>query len=157
MGADVNSFVDKIISDAEKRVRTDLKNVSSKIKQDFTDKAKEAVLMYYTNYSPRAYNRTYNLKENVIVTGFAELDEFKRYMGACDICFNLRIQFNSSNMSDYNIGNKDVVVSNFMYGIHGKRNIFVEGNPAINLMETFQENYKSILDGYFVSLGYKVS
>lgn len=31
-----------------------------------------------------------DLKENVIVTGFAELDEFKRYMGACDICFNLR-------------------------------------------------------------------
>ena len=38
MGADVNSFVDKIISDAEKRVRTDLKNVSSKIKQDFRRK-----------------------------------------------------------------------------------------------------------------------
>ena len=148
MGADVNSFVDKIISDAEKRVRTDLKNVSSKIKQDFTDKAKEAVLMYYTNYSPRTYNRTYNLKENVI-------DD--------DLSFTILngdgawVQFNSSNMSDYNIGDKDVVVSNFMYGIHGKRNIFVEGNPAINLMETFQENYKSILDGYFISLGYKVS
>ena len=148
MGADVNSFVDKIISDAEKRVRTDLKNVSSKIKQDFTDKAKEAVLMYYTNYSPRVYNRTYNLKENVIDDDLS----FTTLNGD-----GAWIQFNSSNMSDYNIGNKDVVVSNFMYGIHGKRNIFVEGNPAINLMETFQENYKSILDGYFISLGYKVS
>ncbi len=148
MGADVNSFVDKIISDAEKRVRTDLKNVSSKIKQDFTDKAKEAVLMYYTNYSPRTYNRTYNLKENVIDDDLS----FTTLNGD-----GAWIQFNSSNMSDYNIGDKDVVVSNFMYGIHGKRNIFVEGNPAINLMETFQESYKSILDGYFISLGYKVS
>ena len=148
MGADVNSFVYKIISDAEKRVRTDLKNVSSKIKQDFTDKAKEAVLMYYTNYSPRTYNRTYNLKENVIDDDLS----FTTLNGD-----GAWIQFNSSNMSDYNIGDKDVVVSNFMYGIHGKRNIFVEGNPAINLMETFQESYKSILDGYFISLGYKVS
>lgn len=31
-----------------------------------------------------------NLTENVIVTGFASLEDFKLYMGACDFCFNLR-------------------------------------------------------------------
>ncbi len=32
----------------------------------------------------------YGLEENVIVTGFTELEDFKTYMGACDFCFNLR-------------------------------------------------------------------
>ena len=31
-----------------------------------------------------------NLDDNVIVTGFTELEEFKAYMGACDFCLNLR-------------------------------------------------------------------
>lgn len=31
-----------------------------------------------------------NLCENVIVTGFVSLEDFKSYMGACDFCFNLR-------------------------------------------------------------------
>jgi glycosyltransferase involved in cell wall biosynthesis len=32
----------------------------------------------------------YKLHNNAVVTGFTTLDEFKTYMGACDICFNLR-------------------------------------------------------------------
>lgn len=32
----------------------------------------------------------YNMKNNVIITGFTELEDFKLYMGACDFCFNLR-------------------------------------------------------------------
>ena len=32
----------------------------------------------------------YDLEEEIIVTGFTELETFKKYMGACDICFNLR-------------------------------------------------------------------
>nr|WP_308545435.1 glycosyltransferase [uncultured Lachnoclostridium sp.] len=31
-----------------------------------------------------------DLEDNVIVTGYTELEEFKTYMSACDICFNLR-------------------------------------------------------------------
>lgn len=30
------------------------------------------------------------LEENVIITGFTSLDEFKIYIGACDVCINLR-------------------------------------------------------------------
>jgi glycosyltransferase involved in cell wall biosynthesis len=30
------------------------------------------------------------LTKNVVITGFVELDEFSDYIGACDICFNLR-------------------------------------------------------------------
>lgn len=32
----------------------------------------------------------YNLKENVKITGYLNLDEFKEYMIMCDVCFNLR-------------------------------------------------------------------
>lgn len=31
-----------------------------------------------------------DLDENVVITGFASLDDFKFYMGACDFCLNLR-------------------------------------------------------------------
>ena len=32
----------------------------------------------------------FKIEKNVIVTGFTKLEDFKKYMGACDICFNLR-------------------------------------------------------------------
>ena len=59
-------------------------------------------------------------------------------------------------MSDYNVGNKSIVVSSFMHGIHGKPSIFVEGSPAVSLMDDFQNSYKTTLDKYFISLGYEV-
>lgn len=34
--------------------------------------------------------KKYDLEEEIVVTGFVPLDTFKTYMGACDICFNLR-------------------------------------------------------------------
>lgn len=34
--------------------------------------------------------KKYDLKDEVVITGYTEMDEFKLYMGACDICFNLR-------------------------------------------------------------------
>ena len=41
MGTGVNAFIDKIVADAEKKIRTDLSNISSKAKRDFVEKAKE--------------------------------------------------------------------------------------------------------------------
>lgn len=149
MSADVNSLVDKIIADAEKKVRTDLKNISSIAKRDFIAKAKEAVLLYYTNYTPKIYERTNNLRDNVI-------DDSLSFVALNGKGYDAWVQFNADGMSDYDIGSKEAVVSNFMYGVHGKRSIFMEPNPAIDLMDDFQNSYKSILDGYFVNLGYTV-
>lgn len=149
MSADVNTFVDKIIADAEKKIRTDLKNISSMAKKDFVDKATEAVLLYYTNYTPRVYERTNNLRDNVV-------DDDLSFVVLNGDGYDAWVQFNSDGMSDYNMGNKDVVVANFMYGIHGRKSIFVEDNSAIDLMNDFQNNYKKILDGYFINLGYTV-
>jgi hypothetical protein len=59
-------------------------------------------------------------------------------------------------MRDYDIGNKEIVVANFMHGIHGRPSIFVENESAMKLMDTFQNNYKTTLDNYFLDLGYIV-
>ena len=149
MSTDVNGFIDKIIADAEKKIRTDLKNVSTKVKKDFVDRAQEAVLSYYANYTPKVYQRTNNLRDNVIDDdlSFAVLNA-SSYGGW--------VQFNSVQMSDYAKGSKEAVVSNFMQGIHGKPRIAVEKESAMSLMGDFQNNYKQILDGYFSQLGYIV-
>jgi hypothetical protein len=148
MSAGVNALVDKIIADAEAKVRTDLKDISSKVKNDFVTKAKETVFSYYV-WKPRTYQRTYNLQNNVI-------DDDLTFATLNGNGYGAWIQFNSSGMSDYSMGSKDVVVSNFMHGIHGRRSVFVESNPAMDLMDDFQQNYKNILDSYFVNLGYTV-
>lgn len=151
MGADVNAFIDKIIADAEKKVRTDLRDISSKAKNDFIAKAKECVMLYYSHYPkpPRMYERTNNLRDNVV-------DEDISFIALNGNGYDAWVQFSSENMSDYSVGNKEIVVANFMHGIHGKPSLFVEESPAMNLMDDFQNNYKKTLDGYFVSLGYKV-
>ena len=149
MGADINTFIDKIVNDAEKKVRTDLKNISSKVKKDFANKAKEVVLLYYSNYSPRMYVRTYNLQNGVV-------DNDLSFVALNGNGYDAWIQFNSNNMSDYEYGDKDVVVSNFMHGIHGRPSVFLEKKSAMSLMDDFQEGYKATLDGYFINLGYTV-
>ena len=149
MSADVNAIAEKIIADAEEKVRTDLGNISSKIKKDFTNKAKEVVMLYYAHYSPKTYNRTGNLQGGVV-------DDYLSFVALNGHGYGAWIQFNDTNMADYSIGNKDAVVSNFMYGIHGKPRIFSESLPAIDIMDDFQDNYKATLDGYFTSLGYNV-
>lgn len=149
MGADVNALVDKIIADAEKKVRTDLNHISSKVKQDFVNKAKEVVLLYYSNYSPKMYTRTYSLKNGVI-------DDDLSFVALNGNGYDAWVQFNSMDMSDYEYGDKDVVVSNFMSGIHGRPSVFVEKESAMRLMDNFQEQYKATLDNYFINLGYTV-
>jgi hypothetical protein len=152
MSADVNAIVDKIIADAEKKVRTDLKNISSKVKKDFVYKAKEAVSAYYANYSPKIYIRTNNLRNGVI-------DEDISFEALNGNGYGAWIQFNSNGMSDYEDGtySADIVVSNFMSGIHGRSSVAVEDNPARDLMNDFQNNYKKTLDSYFIDLGYTVN
>lgn len=149
MSANMNKIVDQIIADAEKKVRADLKHISSMAKKDFYEKAKEVVLLYYAHYKPKIYERTYNLQDNVIDDGLS-------FVALNGNGYDAWIQFNADNMSDYNIGSKEAVVSNFMHGIHGKRSIAMEDNPAMDLMDDFQQNYKYILDNYFIKLGYTI-
>lgn len=149
MDTDINAVVNRIIADAEKKIRTDLKDISSKAKQDFIQKAKEVVLLYYSHYQPKVYQRTNNLRDNVI-------DDELSFTALNGNGYGAWVQFNSSGMADYKTGSKDAVVSNFMSGIHGKPSIFVEESSAIDLMDDFQLSYKETLDRYFINLGYTV-
>lgn len=141
MDANINAFVNKIIDDAEKKVRADVKAANAKAKDDFINKAKEVILLYYTNYSPEIYERTYNLKNNVL-----------------NKSENAWVQFNSGYMDEYKDGgNKAIVVENFMSGIHGRPSVQVDSPSPAKIMDDFQRNYKKhTLDGYFRNLGYRI-
>ena len=67
------------------------------------------------------------------------------------------VHLNADNMEDYETGDKYAVLSNFMYGIHGKPSIKVDINPAIVSMDSFQTNYKKTLDKYFTERGFIVN
>lgn len=151
MGDNIDALINQIIDDAEKKIRTDLKVISSKVQNDFIKKANEVVLLYYTNYTkpPRKYERTYNLYDNVvdydISFGFLKNGRYDTWL-----------QFNSDNMREYDDGgNKDEIVKNFMKGSHGEA--FHEEIPAKYIMDGYQRSYKkNKLDGYFRQLGYSV-
>lgn len=152
MSNNIDALVDKIILDAENKVRTDLKSISSKAKNDFISKATEAVSAYYASYSPKLYIRTNNLRNGVV-------DEDVSFAALNGNGYGAWIQFNGSGMSDYPDGTYGVgtVVSNFMHGVHGRPSVQVDGNPAIDFMNDFQKGYKKTLDAYFLNLGYTVN
>ena len=152
MTGNINALIDKIIDDAEAKVRADLKVISSKAKNDFVQKAKEVVLLYYTNYDPKLYKRTYNLQNNVINDNVSFTSLNGNGYGAW-------IQFSADGMRDYTDGgDKFMVVESFVAGIHGRPSIQVDSPSPADLMDDFQYSYKKrTLDGYFRSLGYRVN
>lgn len=147
----VNALADKIIREAEQKVRADLKDISAEVKKDFVEKAKEVVLLYYANYPPQLYQRTGNLQGGVI-------DDNVSFSSLNGNGYGAWIQFSSSGMADYTDGgDKAIVVDSFMSGIHGRPSIQQDSPSATDLMDNFQNGYKSILNGYFISRGYRVN
>ena len=112
------------------------------------------MLIYYTNYPkpPRIYNRTYNLRDNVINDNIPGGSLGGNEYGAW-------IQFSANGMNNYTDGgDKFQIVDSFMEGIHGRPSVQVDSPSPQELMQQFQEGYKKrTLDGYFRSLGYTVS
>ena len=157
MSDNFSALINKIVDDAEAKVRADLKVISSKVKQDFVNEAWEATLMYYNQYDPEFYKRTYNLQNNVI-------DENARPVSSGKNMYGAWIEFSADTMYDYpGGGDRFKVVDSFMEGIHGMKSkgserIVIQRTPSPrHVMDRFQEGYKkSKLDGYFISLGYKV-
>ena len=118
--------------------------------------ASEVVLMYYSNYDPkeaswpRGYNRTYNLQNNVINDNVS----FRALNGNE---YGAWIEFTPATMYDYyDNGDRHIIVDSFMSGIHGKPSVQVDSPSPMAIMDNFQKGYKSTLDGYFASLGYRI-
>lgn len=151
MADNINALIDKIIDDAEAKVRADLKVISSKAKNDFIEKAKEVVLLYYANYTPELYKRTNNLRDNVINDNMS----FATLSGNG---YSAWIEFSANGMGNYTDGgDKFIIVESFISGIHGRPSIQVDSPSPTELMDDFQDSYKKrTLDGYFRSLGYHI-
>ena len=152
MATKVNRSIDEVLIEAETKVKASLVEISALITKDFREQAKNVLELYYAHYTkpPRIYERTENLLRGAISDDIEFISGTNVFGGG--------VQFNSEKMSEYQYGDKDVVVSNFMYGVHGKPYIFVENEPAIQLMKKFQETYKdNKLNGYFSSMGFKVN
>ena len=153
MATKTNVSIDKMLAEAEAKVKTSLTEISTLIKHDFEEQAKNALALYYAHYTPDIYERTENLLRGAINDDI-EFDDFdlnnKNLYGGW-------VHFNSDEMNEYQQGNKEIVLSNFMFGIHGRPSVYVEPEPAIVLMEKFQKNYKKTLDKYFIQRGFTVN
>jgi glycosyltransferase involved in cell wall biosynthesis len=88
-------IADKTLLFASFGFATPTKLIDSIIQSLARYKEKNADFMYYIvgevyGLDLGALLTQCDLKDNVVATGFVSLDEFKTYMGACDIAFNLR-------------------------------------------------------------------
>ena len=153
MATKANVSIDKMLMEAEKKVKKDLTEISSLIRHDFKEQAKNTLALYYSHYNPQVYDRTFNLFNNAIDEDI-EFDDFSLSSGNS---YGAWVHFTSNGMIDYVRGDKDIVLSNFMEGIHGRPSIYVEQNLAAFIMGRYQENYKKTLDGYFIDRGFTVN
>jgi Glycosyltransferase len=62
----------------------------SRLKKEKLFRFKYLIVGKVENVPVDTLKKQYDLQEEIIVTNFIELSQFKVYMGACDICFNLR-------------------------------------------------------------------
>lgn len=147
--------IDEMLAEADAKVKSNLTEISRLARKDFRDKAHDALVTYYANYPkpPRIYERTENLLNNAINDDMS----FDDFVISEKDSYGAWIHFNADNMNDYDSGDKYAVLSNFMYGIHGKPEIKVDANPAITSMNAFQLNYKKTLDKYFSKRGFTIN
>ena len=152
MKINTGAIADEIIAEAKKQIKKDIKAIGKQAKKDFLVQSQLVAYLYYTRYTPRKYERTHNLLDNVV-------DDSMLFSSFGGDSVNAGISFNASGMSDYEDGSsyaKHVVVDNFMEGIHGKKSIQQDSRNALVLMEEFQQNYKKTLDRYFAERGYTI-
>ena len=145
--------IDKMLAEADAKIRSDLTEISRLARKDFRDKAHDALVKYYASYSPKVYTRTENLLNNAINDDMS----FDDFLISSKDSYGAWVHFNADDMNDYEIGDKYAVLSNFMYGIHGKSEIKIDSNPAIESMNNFQINYKKTLDKYFLNKGFTIN
>ena len=155
MATTKNKSIDKMLAEADAKIRSDLTEISRLARTDFRNKAHDVLVTYYKNYfkSLRIYERTENLLNNAINDDMS----FDDFIISDKDSYGAWVHFNADNMNDYDTGDKYAVLSNFMYGIHGKPEIKIDTNPAISSMNAFQLNYKKTLDKYFKERGFTIN
>ena len=150
----IKNFVDTEKERWRKAIRRSMRTVANKVKTDFVIQAKACMDAYYQEYNPVSYIRTENLKE------FAIRPYERARAGELDV----GVAFSSDLMNPYRVGAKseldgyevaDLVVNNFMEGIHGNPSIYV-GRHVDETMRHFTTAYNLwALDKYFSDINFE--
>ena len=144
----IKEFVNNESKRWKKAIRSAMRDVAKKVEADFMIQAKECMDAYYREYTPLVYDRTENLRDN----GYHPYKRYRKNEIDVGVAFSAD-EMNpypvdeGSDLSGYDIAN--IVVSNFMEGIHGRPSISI-GRHVDETMRHFTTAYKHWeLDKYF--------
>jgi hypothetical protein len=148
----VDTIVKDFVNTEKKRwrraIQKSMRTVANKVKEDFVTQARTCMDNYYREYDPLSYIRTDNLKNHAIYP-YERTKNGEVFVG---------VAFSSRDMNPYPVSENseldgydvaDLVVNNFMEGIHGSPSIRV-GRYVDETMTHFETAYKFWeLDKYF--------
>ena len=144
----VKNFVDDVKTQGKRAIRSAMRDVVRKVENDFMAQARVCMDNYYREYSPLVYDRTFNLQDN----GYHPYRRYRKNEIDVGVAFssdemNPYPVDEESNLSGFDVAN--IVVSNFMQGIHGDPSIYI-GRHVDETMQHFTSAYVHFeLDKYF--------
>ena len=144
----VKDFVEDIKTQGKKAIRSAMRDVVRKVESDFMAQAKVCMDNYYREYTPLVYDRTFNLQDN----GYHPYRRYRKNEIDVGVAFsademNPYLADEDNGLNGYDIAN--IVVSNFMQGIHGSPSIYI-GKHVDETMQHFTSAYVHFeLDKYF--------
>jgi hypothetical protein len=149
----IKNFVNTEKERWRKAIRRSMRTVANKVKADFVAQAKVCMDAYYREYDP-IYDRTFNLQDNAIYP----------YERARKNELDVGVAFSSAFMKPYPASEDsefdgydvaDLVVRNFMEGIHGNPSIYT-GRHVDETMQHFTTAYNTWkLDKYFADINFE--
>lgn len=153
----IKNFIDTEKERWRKAIRKSMRTVANKVKRDFVAQGVVCMDAYYNEYDPLqhgGYVRTYNLQDNAIYP----------YERARKGELDVGVAFSSAFMKPYpttedsKFDGDDVanlVVNNFMEGIHGNLDVYV-GSNVHAAMDVFTASYRTRkLDKYFSDINFE--
>ena len=155
MDAIIKNFVNTEKERWQKAIRRSMRAVANKVKRDFVAQGQACMDMYYREYDPTKYNRTFNLQDNAIYP----YERARRNELDVGVAFSATFMdsypvSNNSELDGYDVAN--IVVSNFMEGIHGNQSIFVGRNVDDDMHNFTTVYHANKLDKYFTDVGFKL-
>ena len=155
MDAIIKNFVNTEKERWQKAIRKSMRTVANKVKRDFVAQGQVCMDIYYREYDPSEYKRTFNLQNNAIYP----------YERARKNELDVGVAFSADFMKPYEVSKNseldgydvaDIVVNNFMEGIHGSRSIYVGRNVDETMHDFTTTYYTNKLDKYFTDVGFKL-
>lgn len=153
----IKNFIDTEKERWRKAIRRSMRTVANKVKIDFVIQAKRCMDNYYEEYDPLehgGYVRTYNLQNHAIypyeATRKGEID-----VGAAFSSRDMDPYPTSTNSKLNGDEISNLVVDNFMEGIHGNPDIY-KGAKVNEMMQDFTASYRTNkLDKYFSDINFE--